>query len=127
MTANDASRIVGQANPVFTATLSGFVNNETPLGAGIGGSAALSTLANAATPASKLPITVAQGSLAARNYDFTVFKDGTLTVKDLFVPPAPPPSAWRRDLPPASDGVGDEEGDGNDEDTLSSLDSHVVP
>jgi len=126
VTANDASRIVGQANPVFTATLSGFVNNETPLGAGIGGSAALSTLANAATPASKLPITVAQGSLAARNYDFTVFKDGTLTVKDLFVPPAPPPSAWRRDLPPASDGVGDEDRDGNDEDTLSSLDSHVV-
>ena len=81
---------------------------------------------NAATPASKLPITVAQGSLAARNYDFTVFKDGTLTVKDLFVPPAPPPSAWRRDLPPASDGVGDEDRDGNDEDTLSSLDSHVV-
>ncbi|MCX7242012.1 MAG: MBG domain-containing protein [Burkholderiales bacterium] len=125
VTANDASRIVGQANPVFTATLSGFVNNETPLGAGIGGSAALSTLANAATPASKLPITVAQGSLAARNYDFTVFKDGTLTVKDLFVPP--PPTAWRRDLPPASDGVGDEDEDGNDEDTLSSLDSHVVP
>jgi hypothetical protein len=104
VTADDAHRLVGQANPVFTATLSGFVNNESLGSAGVGGSAVLSTKADAATPASKLPITVAQGSLAARNYDFTVFQDGNLTIKEQVVPPPPP--AAPASLPPAGGGIG---------------------
>ncbi|MEI6802566.1 MAG: MBG domain-containing protein [Burkholderiales bacterium] len=80
VTADDASRIVGQANPVFTATLSGFVNNETPGTAGVSGSAVLSAAADLTTPVGTTPIVVKQGSLAAGNYDFSNFKDGTLTI-----------------------------------------------
>lgn len=104
VTAADANRVAGQANPVFTATLSGLVNNETPTSAGASGSAALSTRATASSAAGTFTITVAQGSLAARNYDFTVLKDGTLTIKEQFVPP--PPAAPSPNLPPVGGSAG---------------------
>jgi hypothetical protein len=77
VTANNASRAVGAANPVFTANYSGFVNGDTT--AILSGAPMLSTTATTASPAGQYPITVTQGTLAAANYKFA-FVDGTLTV-----------------------------------------------
>jgi filamentous hemagglutinin family protein len=107
VTANDASRDVGQVNPDFTATLSGFVNSETLTSAGVSGSAALSTTADMLTPAGTSPIAVAQGTLGAHNYDFTAFNDGILTIKAQVAPPPPPtPPVPPPSLPPASGDTG---------------------
>ncbi len=95
VTADDKSRFVGEANPVLTATLSGFVNGENLASAGVGGSAGLATNADTTTPVGKAAITAARGTLTASNYDFTTFNDGTLTISAQFVPPpptSPPPS-----------------------------------
>ena len=80
VTADDKSKTYGDANPAFTATLSGFVNGEVLATSGVTGSAALASAANAASHAGTYAITAAQGTLAASNYDFTTFNNGTLTV-----------------------------------------------
>ena len=77
VTANNASRAVGAANPVFTANYSGFVNGDTS--AILSGAPSLSTTATAASPAGNYPITVTKGTLSAANYTFA-FVDGTLSV-----------------------------------------------
>ncbi len=77
VTADHKARVYGAANPDLTATITGFVNGDT--NNLISGSAALTTTATAASSASAYPINVAQGTLAAANYDFT-FVNGTLTV-----------------------------------------------
>jgi hypothetical protein len=68
----------------FTATLSGFVNSETDAGLraanALSGAAAYSGSAVGATGAATYTITPLQGTLAATNYDFTTFNDGTLTI-----------------------------------------------
>ena len=79
VTAQSTNRVYGAANPAFTASYSGFVNDED---AGVlTGSPDLSTLAVANSPVagSPYPITAQQGSLANGNYSF-VFIDGALTV-----------------------------------------------
>ncbi len=86
VTADDKSRIVGLANPALTATLSGFVNGENLASAGVGGSAGLATNADATTPASMTAIVAAQGTLLAKNYDFTLFRNGVLTINNLVLP-----------------------------------------
>jgi HSP20 family molecular chaperone IbpA len=80
VTANNASKVYGSANPTLTATVSGFKNGETLATSGVTGAAALSTAATVASHVGAYAITAAQGTLAAGNYDFTTFAGGTLTV-----------------------------------------------
>jgi hypothetical protein len=77
VTANDATRAYGDANPAFTYTLSGFVNGDTA--SVVTGSASCTTTATAASPTGTYPITCTQGTLASANYTFA-FVAGTLTV-----------------------------------------------
>jgi hypothetical protein len=78
VTAANKSRYYGYADPVFTATVSGFKNSETS--AVLSGSAGLSTAAVAGSPVGSYAITVTQGSLSSSNYSFSSFVDGTLSV-----------------------------------------------
>jgi hypothetical protein len=77
VTAHDASRVYGQANPAFADTLTGFVNGDT-VGA-VSGTASLSTAATAASDVGRYVITAARGTLGAANYTFA-FTDGTLAI-----------------------------------------------
>ena len=79
VTVDNTSRLEGQPNPIFTATITGFVAGETLAMSGVTGSPALSTVANLSSPVGTYPITAALGSLAATSYTF-VLVDGTLTV-----------------------------------------------
>ncbi len=79
VTADDASRTYGDANPTFTATISGFVNDEDLSTSGVTGNADLSTTADQSSDVGAYTITASLGGLAAGNYDFS-FADGTLTV-----------------------------------------------
>ncbi len=81
VTAGNASRLYGAANPTFTTTVSGFVNGESATtAAGYTGSGSATTTANAATNVGAAVITAGAGTLAANNYDFTQLVNGTLTV-----------------------------------------------
>jgi hypothetical protein len=77
VTATNASRVYGAANPAFTPTYSGFVNGDTS--AVLTGSPSLTTTATAASPVGSYTITAAAGTLAAANYSL-VFVNGTLTI-----------------------------------------------
>jgi hypothetical protein len=79
VTANNASRPYGVANPAFTASYSGFQNGETLATSGVTGSPSLTTVATPTSAVGNYTITAALGTLAAANYTF-VFVDGTLTV-----------------------------------------------
>ncbi len=78
VTATDASRIYGAANPAFTSTITGFVNGESQ-GSVVTGAPSLTTTATTASAPGTYPITAALGTLAATNYTFT-FVNGTFTV-----------------------------------------------
>jgi hypothetical protein len=80
VTADDAARNYGVANPTFTASYSGFVNGETLATSGVTGSPSLTTTATLTSPPGPYPITAALGTLAAANYAF-FFVNGTLTVR----------------------------------------------
>jgi hypothetical protein len=75
VTANNASRAYGVANPTFTASYMGFVNGDTS----VPGSPSLTTTATASSLPGPYTITAAQGSLTSPNYTFK-FVNGTLTV-----------------------------------------------
>ena len=77
--ADDASRTYGEANPTFTATISGYKNGETLPTSGVTGSPSLECAATAASPAGSYTIAVGPGTLAAQNYAFN-FVDGMLSV-----------------------------------------------
>jgi hypothetical protein len=77
--ADDKSRFYGAANPVFTASYTGFVNGETFGTSGITGAPGLTTPATSASSPGDYPINAAQGTLSSGNYVFT-FTNGTLTV-----------------------------------------------
>jgi len=73
--AADASRAYGQTNPVFTASLSGFVNGE---GSNVlGGQLVFSSPAQTNSPVGTYPIVA--GGLSATNYSLS-YSNGTLTV-----------------------------------------------
>ncbi|HXR08190.1 MAG TPA: protease pro-enzyme activation domain-containing protein, partial [Candidatus Acidoferrum sp.] len=79
VTASNATRVYGQANPAFTAGYSGFVNGD-----GLGvltGSPSLSTTATTASSVAGSPyaIVAANGTLSASNYTF-LFNNGQLTI-----------------------------------------------
>jgi len=78
--ADDQSIVFGDPLPAFTATITGFVLDET--NAIVTGSPALSTTATASSLPGDYDINVAQGSLAAPNYTFD-FATGTLHIAGL--------------------------------------------
>lgn len=75
ITADDAIRPYGQTNPLFTASIAGFVNGDAE--AVLAGELVLSTLADTNSPVGQYNITPA--GLSATNYAIT-FVDGTLEV-----------------------------------------------
>src|SRR5439155_17572870 len=81
VTADDKSRPYGDANPAFTAIITGFKNGEMLVGSGVTGSPSLTSTAIATSPVAGSPytITAALGTLASANYSFT-FANGKLTV-----------------------------------------------
>ena len=80
VTADDKTKISGEANPALTTTISGFKNGETAATAGLSGSGSASTTATQTTGAGTAVITAGAGSLAASNYSFTNLVNGTLTI-----------------------------------------------
>ena len=86
--ADDKSRVYGEPNPTFTATITGFVNGD-PLSV-VSGAASISTTANASSTvgASPYPITISKGTLTAANYTFETADGATFTNGNLAVTPA---------------------------------------
>ncbi len=83
VTADAKNRLYGGSNPAFSATITGFVNNENPGTSGVTGTAGFTGAATTTTPLTGVggyTITPTLGSLAAVNYAFTSFVDGTLTI-----------------------------------------------
>ena len=79
VTADNKSRTYGTANPMWTATITGFVNGDTR-GTSITGSPEFNATATSTNGASNYPIAVARGTLTSTNYSFGIFTEGTLTV-----------------------------------------------
>ena len=77
VTADAKSRVYGAANPTLTATITGYVNNETSTV--VSGAAAVTTATTTTSTVGDYAITAAVGTLSATNYDFS-FTAGTLTV-----------------------------------------------
>jgi hypothetical protein len=77
VTTQNASRFFGDANPVFTYVITGFVNNETT--AVVSGAASCSTSASATSVPNSYTIACSIGTLSATNYSF-VFVNAILTV-----------------------------------------------
>ena len=80
VTAQNVVRFVDTANPSFTYQITGFQNGQSLANSGVTGAPDLSTTAVLESPLGDYPITCAVGDLAADNYSFTSFVDGTLTV-----------------------------------------------
>ena len=77
VTAINASRWQGTANPIFTDIIIGFVNGDTS--AIVSGVASFSTTAVTVSPVGTYPITVTAGNLSASNYTFS-FVNGALII-----------------------------------------------
>ena len=80
VSANNASKTYGDLSPALSTTLSGFVNGEDLGSSGVTGTGLASTSADQRTGAGAAVINASVGSLAANNYDFTTFNNGTLTI-----------------------------------------------
>src|SRR6202044_3206668 len=72
--AANATRPYGAADPIFTDTITGYVNGDTS--AVVTGTASLTSTDTATSAVGPYPITAAVGSLTAKNYSF-VFTPGT--------------------------------------------------
>jgi len=81
VTANNASKTYGDANPGVSATVSGFVNGENLATSGVTGAGSTSTAASQTIGVGSYSITAGIGSLTASNYDFSNFVDGTLSIE----------------------------------------------
>jgi CSLREA domain-containing protein len=77
VTANNASRVYGAANPAFGYTIAGYVNGDTSLV--VSGTATETTTAIGTSPNGTYPISFSTQSLTAANYTFN-YVNGTLTV-----------------------------------------------
>ncbi len=73
--ANDASRAYGQTNPIFSATISGYVNGEGSTS--LSGALVLSTVAETNSPVGFYPIL--PSGLSSTNYAIS-YTNGTLTI-----------------------------------------------
>jgi hypothetical protein len=80
VTANDDEIEFNAPPPQFTYTITGFVNGENEATALITGEPSITSVYMQGMPAGDYAITAAIGSLAAPNYDFTIFVNGTLSV-----------------------------------------------
>ena len=78
LVANSQSRTYGTANPALTDQMTGFVNGDTA--SVVTGTPTISTTATTGSGVGTYAISVAAGTLAAANYDFTTLVAGTLTV-----------------------------------------------
>jgi hypothetical protein len=78
VTANNAARTYGAANPAFSVSYSGFVNNETV--SVVSGVPGFSTPATVTSGIGGYAITPLLGTLTAANYSFGPFNNGTLTI-----------------------------------------------
>jgi Astacin (Peptidase family M12A)/Bacterial Ig-like domain (group 3)/MBG domain (YGX type)/Chitobiase/beta-hexosaminidase C-terminal domain len=78
VTANNTTRTYGATSPGFTATLTGFMNGDTPATA-TAGAASLISSATVKSPLGTYPITAGAGNLSATNYSFQ-FSPGILTI-----------------------------------------------
>ena len=101
VTADDQSRLYGEANPTFTETLSGFVPGESSLV--VTGTATGSSTAGFNTAAGSAIIVASASGLSATNYDFSNLVDGVLTivanVEPTTVDTTPPPPLATIDPP----------------------------
>ena len=88
VTADNKTKVQGAANPTLTATITGFVLGQTLATSGVTGSPTLTTTAGVGSPVGSYPITVTGGTLAAANYSFGPFVNGTLTVTAANTPPS---------------------------------------
>ena len=79
VTISNVSRTYGSADPVFTASYSGFVLGQTLSNSGVSGAPSLTATDSSTSPVGSYLLTAAQGSLSAQNYTFT-FAGGTLSV-----------------------------------------------
>jgi len=77
VTANNASRVYGAANPTLTYAITGYVNGDTS--SVVSGTATETTAATTSSADGTYPITFATESLTAANYTFS-YVNGTLTV-----------------------------------------------
>ena len=77
VTADDKTRLFGHPDPVFTATITGFVNGD--LSSVVSGAPSCTTTALGASPGGSYPISCTIGTLAAANYGFD-FASGTLQI-----------------------------------------------
>lgn len=80
VTADDQTKVYGNANPSLTASITGFVGGETLGTSDVTGSAVLSTSATTNSNVGSYAITAATGTLASTNYSFGTFTDGTLSI-----------------------------------------------
>jgi filamentous hemagglutinin family protein len=79
VTANNQSRVYGDANPTFTQTISGFVNGQTLATSGVTGTAYGTTGATSSSAVNSYTINASATGLTSNNYQFTTV-NGTLTV-----------------------------------------------
>ncbi len=77
VTATDASRHYGEANPALDYTITGFVNGDDA--SAVTGAPSLTTTATATSDVGDYPITAAVGTLKSANYKF-IYVPGTLEV-----------------------------------------------
>ena len=78
VTASNEAMTAGAAVPALKYTVKGFANGETQ-GSATSGKPSLTTSATSSSKSGSYSIAAAQGSLSAKNYEFS-FVDGTLTV-----------------------------------------------
>jgi hypothetical protein len=77
--ANNMSRLYGDANPVFTYGISGFVLGQNDATSDVTGAPLLVTSANNLSPVGNYDITISEGDLSSNNYQFTL-SNASLTV-----------------------------------------------
>jgi hypothetical protein len=80
VTSNAATKTYGDANPLLSSTVSGFVNSQNLASSGVTGTGAATTTATALTDVGTAVIAAGAGSLAASNYDFTNLVNGNLAI-----------------------------------------------
>jgi filamentous hemagglutinin family protein len=82
VTADNQSRLYGEANPTLTITVTGFVNGETLSTSDVSGAGSATTTAISTTNVGTATITAGVGTLASWNYDFLggLLRAGTLTI-----------------------------------------------
>ncbi|MBN1662740.1 MAG: hypothetical protein JW943_03980, partial [Deltaproteobacteria bacterium] len=80
ITADDKTRIYGNANPEFTGVITGFAGGETLSMSGVAGSALYTTDAVQTSDAGTYDIIPETGTLSAVNYRFDAFVKGSLVI-----------------------------------------------